>query len=53
MASHKREALRYFGEGLNHQEHGRFEEAKAAYQRALKADKSLASASNNLGFICM
>jgi hypothetical protein len=53
MASHKRKALRYCDEGLNHQQHGRVEEAKIAYQRAHKADKSLAAASNNLGFIIM
>jgi protein O-mannosyl-transferase len=47
------EALRHFDGGVDHQQHGRLEAAKAAYQRAVKADKSLAVGYNNPGFVCM
>jgi hypothetical protein len=47
MKSTLHEALRHFDDGIDHQQYGRLEEAKAAYQRAIKADKSLAAAYNN------
>jgi Flp pilus assembly protein TadD len=53
IKSPTQQALRHFDAGIDHQQHGRLEEAKAAYQRAVKADKSLAAAHNNLAFVCM
>jgi hypothetical protein len=38
---------------MTHQQHGRLDEAKAAYLRAVKAGKSLAAAHNNLGVVCL
>jgi protein O-mannosyl-transferase len=51
--SPKHEARRHFDEALDHQRCGRLEDAKAAYLLAIKADRSLVVAYNNLAFVCM
>jgi tetratricopeptide (TPR) repeat protein len=53
MKSPKHEARRHFDEGMDHQQSGRLDDAKASYLRAIKADRSLAAAYNSLGFVYM
>jgi hypothetical protein len=47
MKSSKHEAQRHFNEGMDHQQNGRLDDAKASYLHAIKADRSLAAAYNN------
>ncbi len=53
MRSRAQEALCHFNAGMTHQQHGCLDGAKAAYLRAIKAGKSLATAHNNLGVVCL
>jgi tetratricopeptide (TPR) repeat protein len=53
VRSRTQKALHHFNAGMSHQQHGRLNEAKTAYQRAINADKSLAAAHNNSRFVCL
>jgi len=49
-SSDDEDAVRYFAEGLRHQEAKRFAEAISAYEQSLKHDARQAEALSNIGF---